>query len=542
MANQEQLELLKQGVEVWNEWREAHHDEDIDLQGVNLSGSDLQGVNLQNVDLCNANLQSADLRNADLQDAYLQSANLQNVDLRNANLQSTDLQMVNLRNANLEGVGLQSANLKGANLQNAVLCDANLENVDLQNADLERVNLQNVILLEAELQSAVLKDTNLQGADLRDSNLQGTSLQGACLQWANLQDANLKNANLQGANLREVNLWNANMQGADLQRANLQDADLKGADLRGINLTQANLTGVLLARAAKESWIIDAVLCDYVFWDEMPDFMSTEKQQQWKAKLRVPKDRDFRPGEFEALYKDVPTFEYYFEKGLTPIDAILMDQIVQTIDKRYPEFQLKLVSLDSRGQPHAVFTVLQQEQVETAKNQVSLDYEYRIAALEGKQEQMLEFMAKIVNDPKIIHQYQISGGTFMTASKQIIGNNFESGGGNMNIAQDQATANQTNYNIASSSSVEELLQLLAEVQQELPKLSIADDVKNEALHEVKGAEIQAQKPAPDKTKIADKLKNAGNVLKEAGALGAEAVGLGTTIGKAILWCGEHWAF
>jgi hypothetical protein len=41
MANQEQLAILKQGVEVWNKWREENPEVKIDLRGVNLSGADL---------------------------------------------------------------------------------------------------------------------------------------------------------------------------------------------------------------------------------------------------------------------------------------------------------------------------------------------------------------------------------------------------------------------------------------------------------------------------------------------------------------------
>jgi len=59
MANQEQLNILKQGVEVWNRWREVHqYLIDIDLQGANLHYTELRG----------ANFSSADLRGADFSD------------------------------------------------------------------------------------------------------------------------------------------------------------------------------------------------------------------------------------------------------------------------------------------------------------------------------------------------------------------------------------------------------------------------------------------------------------------------------------------
>jgi hypothetical protein len=41
MANQEQLDILKQGVEVWNKWRTENPRVQIFLSGANLSGANL---------------------------------------------------------------------------------------------------------------------------------------------------------------------------------------------------------------------------------------------------------------------------------------------------------------------------------------------------------------------------------------------------------------------------------------------------------------------------------------------------------------------
>jgi hypothetical protein len=46
MANEEQLELLKQGVQVWNQWKRDHPEIGPDLRGADLGGADLGGVNL----------------------------------------------------------------------------------------------------------------------------------------------------------------------------------------------------------------------------------------------------------------------------------------------------------------------------------------------------------------------------------------------------------------------------------------------------------------------------------------------------------------
>jgi len=44
MANPEELERLRQGVEGWNKWREEHRLEPVDLGGADLTGADLEGA------------------------------------------------------------------------------------------------------------------------------------------------------------------------------------------------------------------------------------------------------------------------------------------------------------------------------------------------------------------------------------------------------------------------------------------------------------------------------------------------------------------
>jgi uncharacterized protein YjbI with pentapeptide repeats len=53
MANQEQLDILKQGVEIWNQWRKEHWKDNIrpDFSDADLSGANLSGQDLSNKDL-----------------------------------------------------------------------------------------------------------------------------------------------------------------------------------------------------------------------------------------------------------------------------------------------------------------------------------------------------------------------------------------------------------------------------------------------------------------------------------------------------------
>src|SRR4051794_31335277 len=74
MANEEHVALLKQGVDIWNEWRR----ENPDVYYPALSGANLRAANLnvRAANLSEAILYQADLSGADLSGANLDKANL----------------------------------------------------------------------------------------------------------------------------------------------------------------------------------------------------------------------------------------------------------------------------------------------------------------------------------------------------------------------------------------------------------------------------------------------------------------------------------
>ena len=80
MANEEQVALLKQGAEVWSNWRQENPDIRSDLIEANLSGTNLIGANR-----IWANPRGADLTKAVLSGAVLARANLNGANLTEAN-------------------------------------------------------------------------------------------------------------------------------------------------------------------------------------------------------------------------------------------------------------------------------------------------------------------------------------------------------------------------------------------------------------------------------------------------------------------------
>ncbi len=113
MADEKQLEILKRGVDVWNQWREDTDRELIEAYNLNSSGGSIKVYSL-NIDFSGA-------------------------DLRGANLSGTNFSGADLRGANFSGADLRVADLSGANLS-----DADLRGTDLRGTDFSGVTLENI--------------------------------------------------------------------------------------------------------------------------------------------------------------------------------------------------------------------------------------------------------------------------------------------------------------------------------------------------------------------------------------------------------------
>jgi uncharacterized protein YjbI with pentapeptide repeats len=86
MAIEEQVERLRQGVDVWNSWREANPEVVIDLSGAKFLNQNLAGVRFFGSDPKEANLQGINLHGADLSGATFGFVNLTGAILIRANL------------------------------------------------------------------------------------------------------------------------------------------------------------------------------------------------------------------------------------------------------------------------------------------------------------------------------------------------------------------------------------------------------------------------------------------------------------------------
>src|SRR6266700_5808436 len=110
MANQEHLEILKQGAVVWNRWRDEHADIRPDLSEADLTGIHLSGAWLYQTNFYGANLS----------DTYIQSTNMFESDFRHALLCRADLNHSLLDRANLSNANLREAAIYLAHCDSAI--------------------------------------------------------------------------------------------------------------------------------------------------------------------------------------------------------------------------------------------------------------------------------------------------------------------------------------------------------------------------------------------------------------------------------------
>ena len=169
MANQEQVEIVKQGASVWNAWCKKNSGVSIDLSNADLSNANLSWANLQFADLGNTDLSNADLSNADLRLSILRNMNLSDSNLRGANLSDSNLSDTELTNADLSIANLSHADFSNAQLLNtylnaSILREANLSGTNLTNADLSNADFTRARLWETVFGDTKL--TNAKGLDL----------------------------------------------------------------------------------------------------------------------------------------------------------------------------------------------------------------------------------------------------------------------------------------------------------------------------------------------------------------------------------------
>jgi uncharacterized protein YjbI with pentapeptide repeats len=240
MANQEHLNILKQGAEVWNKWRKENPAIEPDLSNIDLERE--APTALSYIDFGQFN-------DDDLDFDFLAFCNLTLSDYVSKfsgcalGLSEVDFHGVNFNSSSMGYLRLVDINFRNANLKDAELTEAFLYRVDLAEAILSGANLDKSVIYETSLIESIINKAKLNrmfiwNSDLRYTDLSVSRLENACFLQDNLNNAMLSETDLRESIFYSVDLSKVDFSESDVRGAKFYFAVLEGADLTGTKLVQ----------------------------------------------------------------------------------------------------------------------------------------------------------------------------------------------------------------------------------------------------------------------------------------------------------------
>jgi uncharacterized protein YjbI with pentapeptide repeats len=298
------------------------------------------------------------------------------------------------------------SSLGGTSFQSANLTEADFSQAELKHTDFRNSNLTRTYWCDARgLEFARLDNTYLANPKIRQLVI---TLDG--------QNQSFNEQNLAGVNLDEANLKNASFVGTNFNSASLQDTDLRNSILLRTNLTDANLSRADLTGACIKDWSCNdqtcliEVKCDYVY-REFENEQPTD---------RYPSDRNFQPGEFEAL----------FQKLTNAVELVFQEQVDwRALSFAFEKFQieddgmgLELKGVEQRGDYWIVKVAhgdgVSKQQVE---RRVQGTYDDLRVLMEAKDKQINQLLGIVDGQTRAMNQQAEALTNF---SKHPFGNNF----------------------------------------------------------------------------------------------------------------------
>jgi uncharacterized protein YjbI with pentapeptide repeats len=164
MADAKHLDILKQGLQVWNKWRRENGAFRVDLSHANLKGVDISILPA--------------LRELDSKGVIPQGSSWAFVanEIVGYEVDPLDLRNADLRGANLDGADLRCADCSGSDFSGASICGAELGRANLSRSRLVGTNLSQSLMRGTDLSECVFIGTNISDADLGYARVYGVSV------------------------------------------------------------------------------------------------------------------------------------------------------------------------------------------------------------------------------------------------------------------------------------------------------------------------------------------------------------------------------
>lgn len=165
MANPVHLAILRQGVDVWNQWRQENPDITPDLSWINTNNIDLSGAYLFQVDLSGASFKNQIFNNVSFSKSNLYRADFSNSRSFHVCFSETNLIKTNFASANLVNVNFLDANLSHANFYDTRLSRIVFDSTILENTKFTESKLNNIYIANIDLSQVINLETIISDLD-----------------------------------------------------------------------------------------------------------------------------------------------------------------------------------------------------------------------------------------------------------------------------------------------------------------------------------------------------------------------------------------
>lgn len=186
-------DLLLQGRDVWNRWRQQNLLVTGQLSLLDLSGEDLSGYDLHKCNLNGVNFQGANLTNVNFSESSLMYA-----DFRQANLLEVDFSHATLLCANFDGLTIADVVFDGANLSSARMHDFTAYRSKFTGASLYGTNIFWATFQNCRFVNTTIEQCKLSCATFITSECQGTKFTDTTIVFCTFNSCNFTDTKIKG--------------------------------------------------------------------------------------------------------------------------------------------------------------------------------------------------------------------------------------------------------------------------------------------------------------------------------------------------------
>ncbi len=166
MANQDQIEILKKGVDYWNNWRKVYPKKIIDLQGFDFTtiekkySYDTNG-NKYECQLWRINFNDANLSNSIFSHIYFLETDFSNSNLEGSYFNDCMLKACNLSNSNMQNSNLKGCKFVLSNLSHSNLSESQVFGSSVWKTKLDGAIQRNLVITSPTQSTITLDDIEL---------------------------------------------------------------------------------------------------------------------------------------------------------------------------------------------------------------------------------------------------------------------------------------------------------------------------------------------------------------------------------------------